>query len=168
MNYQYIEQLLERYWECQTTLEEEQILRSFFSQSDVPEHLRQYADFFVYEANSQKEKLSDDFEERMLVMTGEKTATRAKTIRLSSRLSPLFKAAAVVAIALAIGNIAERALQSNSVSDITVRPADSYTKKGDITAKIKVIDQSKSEAMAKNDTLHHQPVTVGNEERILE
>ena len=32
MNYQYIEQLLERYWDCQTTLEEEQILRSFFKQ----------------------------------------------------------------------------------------------------------------------------------------
>ena len=42
MNYQYIEQLLERYWDCQTTLEEEQILRSFFKQEDVPAHLMPY------------------------------------------------------------------------------------------------------------------------------
>ena len=30
MDYKYIEQLLERYWNCETSLEEEQILRSFF------------------------------------------------------------------------------------------------------------------------------------------
>ena len=32
MDYKYIEQLLERYWKCETTLEEEEILRMFFSQ----------------------------------------------------------------------------------------------------------------------------------------
>ena len=36
MDYKYIEQLLERYWNCDTTLEEEQILRTFFSQKEVP------------------------------------------------------------------------------------------------------------------------------------
>ena len=42
MDYKYINQLLERYWECKTTLEEEQILRSFFSQLCVPEELAKY------------------------------------------------------------------------------------------------------------------------------
>ncbi|MBQ4446467.1 MAG: pyruvate ferredoxin oxidoreductase, partial [Prevotella sp.] len=32
MDYKYIEQLLERYWQGMTTLEEERILRAFFSQ----------------------------------------------------------------------------------------------------------------------------------------
>ena len=36
MDYKYIEQLLERYWEGETTLQEEAILRAFFSQEDVP------------------------------------------------------------------------------------------------------------------------------------
>lgn len=36
MDYKYINQLLERYWRCETSLEEEDILRSFFSQKDVP------------------------------------------------------------------------------------------------------------------------------------
>ena len=31
MDYKYIEQLLERYWQCETTLQEENILRAFFS-----------------------------------------------------------------------------------------------------------------------------------------
>ena len=41
MDYKYIEQLLESYFDCRTTLQEEQILRSFFSQEDVPAHLIQ-------------------------------------------------------------------------------------------------------------------------------
>ena len=36
MDYKYIEQLLERYWKCETSLEEEQILRTFFRQEEIP------------------------------------------------------------------------------------------------------------------------------------
>ena len=36
MDYKYIEQLLERYFNAETSLEEESILRTFFSQTDVP------------------------------------------------------------------------------------------------------------------------------------
>ena len=49
MDYKYIEQLLERYWECQTTLEEEAILRTFFRQEDVPASLLPYRQLFVEE-----------------------------------------------------------------------------------------------------------------------
>ena len=34
MDYKYIEQLLERYWQCQTSVEEERILRDFFGQEE--------------------------------------------------------------------------------------------------------------------------------------
>ena len=37
MDCKYIEQLLERYWQCETSLEEEAQLRAFFNGSDVPE-----------------------------------------------------------------------------------------------------------------------------------
>ena len=39
MDYKYIEQLLERYWEAETSLEEERILQSFFAQKELPKHL---------------------------------------------------------------------------------------------------------------------------------
>lgn len=42
MDYKYINQLLNKYWEGATTLEEENILRSFFSQKDVPGSLIQF------------------------------------------------------------------------------------------------------------------------------
>ena len=48
MDYKYIEQLLERYWKCETTLEEEEILRAFYSQKDVPDELLPYKDLFCY------------------------------------------------------------------------------------------------------------------------
>ena len=47
MDYKYIEQLLERYWQCETTLQEESILRTFFSQEDVPASLMQYKALFM-------------------------------------------------------------------------------------------------------------------------
>ena len=64
MNYQYIEQLLERYWQGETNLDEEQILRSFFCQEDVPAHLRQYSDYFAYVKASKEETVSADFDSR--------------------------------------------------------------------------------------------------------
>lgn len=49
MDYKYIEQLLERYWQCETSLEEESELRAFFSKGEIPAHLLQYRDLFVYQ-----------------------------------------------------------------------------------------------------------------------
>ena len=102
MDYKYIEQLLERYWQCETTLQEEAILRTFFSQPDIPEALRKYQALFAGE--SQKEEpLGEDFDARMLDLIGE----APKTITLKDRLMPLFKAAAIVAILLTLGNAAQ-------------------------------------------------------------
>src|SRR5574344_1724885 len=168
MNYQYIEQLLERYWECQTTLEEEQILRSFFSQPDIPEHLQQYISVFVYQVSQKRGGLGEEFDERMLTLIGDDTAVEAKKIKLSTRFAPLLKAAAVAAVALTIGNISEKALQTNPVDSSTVSTTDTYTKKKDITAKIKIIDQTKSEAMAKTDSLKDQSPTLTQKGMIYE
>ena len=66
MDSKYIEQLLERYWQCETSLEEEAELRAFFSGSDVPKHLLRYKDLFVYQQLQQEVHLGEDFEARGL------------------------------------------------------------------------------------------------------
>ena len=104
MDYKYIEQLLERYWEGETTLQEEAILRAFFSQQDMPDHLRKFQLLFSME---KEEPLGDDFDVRILDSIGEETEPKAKIVTLASRLKPLFKAAAIVAILLTIGNAAQ-------------------------------------------------------------
>ncbi len=120
MDYKYIEQLLERYWQCETTLEEEQILRTFFSQENVPACLLPYKDLFTYEQMEvEQQVLGDDFDQRMLEMTGEAAPVKARTISMVQRLKPLFKAAAIVAIILTLGNASQVAFQPKDNIQIT-------------------------------------------------
>lgn len=111
MDYKYIEQLLERYWAAETTQEEENILRTFFSQKDIPAELEQYRALFDYEAKEAEIRLlNEDFDARILSMIGDEpqVTVRARRITLKQRLLPLFKAAAVVAIILTIGGALQR------------------------------------------------------------
>lgn len=121
MDYKYINQLLERYWAAETTLEEEEILRTFFSQIDIPAELEKYRILFTYENVAKKtEVLGGDFDEKMLSMTGEQNVVKARTITFSQRLIPLFRAAAIVAIILTLGNAAQVPFHDNhaNVADV--------------------------------------------------
>jgi len=99
--------LLERYWQCETTLQEEAILRAFFSQDDVPESLMQYKALFSIQ-QEKEQVLGDDFDARILAMVGQQEPKqKARVVSFTHRLMPLFRAAAVVAIILTIGNAAQ-------------------------------------------------------------
>lgn len=115
MDYKYIEQLLERYWACETTLEEEQILRTFFLQDILPEHLEAYRDIFVLQGEQKQPGLSADFDSRMLKRIGEEEelrgeAFRAHRITFRHRLRPLYQAAGLVALLLTIGTAAQHSM----------------------------------------------------------
>ena len=115
MDYKYIKQLMERYWSCETSLEEEEILRMFFSQKDVPAELLRYKDLFTYEQRETKtDVLGDDFDERLMAMIEEPAPVKARTITMTQRLMPLFKAAAVVAIILTLGNAVQVPFKQNA------------------------------------------------------
>ncbi|MDR1526155.1 MAG: hypothetical protein LBS46_00605 [Dysgonamonadaceae bacterium] len=43
-----IKQLLERYWQCETSIEDEQMLGDFFASDSVPEKLKMYKTLFVW------------------------------------------------------------------------------------------------------------------------
>ena len=106
MDYKYIEQLLEHYFDGVSTLEEESILRTFFSQKDIPAELAQWQPLFA--DDNANETLGDDFDARMLAMIGSETdnepvVVTARRVTMVSRMMPLFKAAAVVAILLTVG-----------------------------------------------------------------
>ena len=103
MDYKYIEQLVERYWAAETTLEEERILKAFFSQKDIPAEMESLKPLFTME---KEEPLGDDFDARMMALIGEgqPKEVKAREVSLKRRLLPLFRAAAVVAIVLTIGS----------------------------------------------------------------
>lgn len=115
MDYKYIEQLMERYWQCQTTLEEEAILRAFFAQDDIPVHLLPYRQLFLAEHLEQSSvRLDETFDRRMLDIIESERTVKAKTITLSQRLTPLFRAAAVIAMFITLGTAAQRAISTDN------------------------------------------------------
>ena len=85
MDYKDIEQLLERYWQCETSVEEESVLRDFFSREDVPAHLLRYKNLFVYQQVQQEVGLGEDFDARILAQV-ETPVVKAKRLTLTGRL----------------------------------------------------------------------------------
>lgn len=112
MDFKYIEQLLERYWQCESSLEEEVCLRAFFSGDNVPEQWLRYKDLFVYQQLQQEEHLDADFDARVLAEI-EVPVVKAKRMTLPERFMPLFKAAAVVAVVLSLGSVMQHSFFSD-------------------------------------------------------
>jgi hypothetical protein len=155
MDYKYIEQLLDRYWECHTSEEEEQILRSFFAQKDVPAHLAQYASLFTFMKEAQEERVSDDFDDRFADILAEESLrhdvvrTQARTIPFRQRIAPFLQAAAAVAVLLTIGGAAERAIGGSQQEEGTAAPvvANTYIRSDRVAEVVTPVD-SKNEATA--------------------
>ncbi len=119
MDYKYIEQLIDRYFEGETTLEEEHILREFFAQGQVPQHLTPWQPLFRSEASLAAAHLDEHFDSRLLERTGE-THVAARRITFRRRLQPLFKAAAFVAFAIVIGSALEHATSESEPPEATL------------------------------------------------
>ena len=113
MDYKYIEQLLERYWNCETSNEEEQILRIFFQQKEIPSHLRSYQSLFAYQQVNAGMKLDDDFDRRILAEI-ERPVVKARHISLYTRFMPLFKAAAMLCLLVILGGLVKYTAYNNA------------------------------------------------------
>jgi hypothetical protein len=61
-----IKALLEKYWQAETTVEEEQILAAYFKSPEVDAGLRPYADLFAYFEEESRISPGPDFESRIL------------------------------------------------------------------------------------------------------
>lgn len=177
MDYKYIEQLLERYWQCETSIEEEDILRAFFSQKDIPAEFLRYRSLFVYEKEAAAEDaLDDDFDAKILAMISEDSEeekkpqlkVKAKVISLKDRIMPLFKAAAVVAIIVTLGNAAQFSLKGDApeedinyanYKDTYSDPSVAYDK---VENALELISEGISQAQ-RNDTLSSLRMVGGND-----
>jgi hypothetical protein len=169
MDYKNIEQLLERYWKCETSLEEESQLRDFFTNEEVPAQLLPYKDLFVYQREEQTEGLGEDFDARILAKV-EAPVVKAKRLTMVSRLKPLFRAAAVVAAFLMLGNVAQRSLFQNDALDYNYNnykdtyddPNVAYKK---VSSALLILSDeiNKSQAQTPTDSIKAAPDSVMNE-----
>ena len=161
MNAQQIEQLLQRYWDAETTVDEERQLRQFFKANDVPQHLMRYKDLFVYEEFMQDKQLGKDFDERLLKQI-ETPVVKAKSISIFSRLAPIAKAAAAVIILLALGNLAERSLMQDygqmAVNDTIGQQITSPS--------VALCDEADNAELQTKDSLSRQLKTIEQQDRI--
>lgn len=163
MDYKYIEQLLERYWQCETSLEEEAILRTFFSQTHVPAHLMPYKNLFASEKMLQEAHLDENFDSRLLERLEEDEPVRAKRITLTRRLMPFYKAAATIAIILTLGNAAQSSFRPAETAENDYNYEnykDSYDDPemayDQISDALQMVSQSLSEATKQDSLLRDQ------------
>ena len=131
MDYKYIEQLLERYWEAATTAEEERILRAFFAQDILPAHLARYKELFAYQSEAAGDALGAEFDQRVLARIGELAAqpqivVKAHRITLANRLRPLFRAAAAGAIVCLRGTAAQHSFETPDADNAPAASQQTY------------------------------------------
>ena len=87
----------------------------FFSQKDVPAELRSYRELFAYQQSEVKEDVLDEaFDARITALIEEPAPVKARLVTLPQLLRPLFKAAAVVAILLTLGNAMQVPFSQNA------------------------------------------------------
>ena len=109
MDSEYIKQLLERYWQCETSPQEEAELRSYFLRADVPAHLLRYKAWFVYREEQQKIHLDEDFDQKVLKQIRQ-PVVKASPLSIWTHFTPLLKAVAVVAVMLSLGTVMRHTL----------------------------------------------------------
>lgn len=61
-----IEELLQRYWDCETSLEEEQQLHEYFRNEPVPEQWKETATLFHYFEQQKNKGVNSQFDKRVL------------------------------------------------------------------------------------------------------
>ncbi len=107
MDFKYIEALLDRYWEGETSLQEEEELRFFFTgHNDLPVHLKKYKSLFVYQVLAKQEELDDAFDEKLLALI-KAPVVKAEKITFFMRMKPFLKAVAMITAVLAISNVTQ-------------------------------------------------------------
>jgi hypothetical protein len=87
MDSKHIEQLLEKYWNCETSLEEEKELRTYFGGSAIPSQLKETAQLFRYFEEEKKKSAGESFDEAIIKQVhprkGAKVVQMLSNIRLS-------------------------------------------------------------------------------------
>jgi hypothetical protein len=97
MDYNQLETLIKKYWDCETSLEEEERLREWFRTHEVPERFRETAKLFSY-FDEQKQKATGEYFDKQLVK--KLGAPKVKTVSLWKTSLRIAAGIAVVAAAI--------------------------------------------------------------------
>lgn len=100
MDYKRIEFLLDKFWQCETTLEEEEELRHCFTcGEELPEYLQQFRELFVLQFRERQVCLTEDFNRKIL------SEIRKRKVRHPVRKQIIFRVAGVVILLMMAGSV---------------------------------------------------------------
>jgi hypothetical protein len=117
-----IEALLNKYWNCETSLEEEQQLRDYFKQGNIPEQLKEAASLFRYFELQKKKSLNDvAFDSQVL----SKTRPAGKGVMMKVVYNSMRIAAGLLVVVMAVWFIRER-VRSTDTETATTEVVDTY------------------------------------------
>lgn len=91
-----LDELLNKYWNCQTSLDEEQELRRYFSKNQVPEEVLPAASLFRYFEEQRNQTAQKDF--NLAVLSKLKKANRIRTGKLRVLVRYSLQIAAGIAV----------------------------------------------------------------------
>lgn len=93
MDSENIRQLLEKYWNCETSLEEEKELRNYFSGQEIPDNLKETATLFRFFEEESQKSLGESFD---------KEATRRMKARPQAKVISMVRFVQMARIAAGI------------------------------------------------------------------
>ena len=100
MDYKRIEFLLDKFWQCETSPEEEEELRRCFTcGKELPEYLQQFRELFVLQSQERQVCLTEDFDQKIL------SEIRKRKIRRPIFKQIIFRVAGVVILVIMAGSV---------------------------------------------------------------
>ncbi|MEQ8927723.1 MAG: hypothetical protein RLO81_18040 [Fulvivirga sp.] len=115
-----IEELIAKYWECETTLEEEKELKSYFSSGEYDAKFKDIAPLFQYYTN-EKESASLDglFDEQVLAEIEQGVSSAPKKGRVLSMFTNISKVAAVILVVVVAGYFIQQEIKEKEQPYLT-------------------------------------------------
>ncbi len=115
-----IEQLVEKYWNCETTLEEEKHLRNFFASEEVPSHLNEPSELFHYFEEQRKKPLSDSTFDSTILRKLKDASPEGKVVKMFYSVA---KIAAGFIVVVAAGYLVRQEVRKSYPAEV----ADTYS-----------------------------------------
>lgn len=115
MDYKTINELLDKYWEGETSIAEEKILQKYFNSDAVAEELKAFQPMFQYFKTTQEVRMdSSDFDERLLAQLTNEPAAIVRTLSPRRRLFSLTARAAAIILLVVSGYWAFQNINNNN------------------------------------------------------
>jgi hypothetical protein len=164
-----IEQLLEKYWNAETSLEEEQELHQFFQGNDIPENLKETAGLFRYFETEKTRTLNENFDAAVTKQITQRHS--GKFVSMTNWFQIARVAAGIVVMVAAIYLIGHEVRKPNEMVDTESDPklafeqtkkalmmiSNNFHKAQNEASKINLLNEAEEKIQRKPETDRQQP-----------